>query len=273
LVLVACLDEIFFHGRAVLVGVEPHTMVWFLGQKANSLTGSAWADRLQAWDALQDVVADAGRPLQAGIACVQEQRRQDNRDPLASSLDVFHTKYEARKALTIGWNQVERDGEAFDRAEAQVRKDQRHGINALPATMRARQAWKKLVQSFHRYEGIESAWKQAEVALGVFRPDGRLNDRTWAEAQVALALPGLVGRAWVTFATTLKTPRASPSWTACTVSWRGFLSSRNCARPSCDCGGCEGSARAVPSRGRSAALDTWRTWCNGNSARSWMPTG
>ena len=153
----ACLDEIFFHGRPALVGVEPKSMVWFLGQKANSLTGSAWADCLQAWDALQYVVADAGRPLQAGIARVQEQRLQDNRDPLASSLDVFHTKHEARKALTIDWNRVERDCEAFDQAEAQVHKNQRQGINAVPAAMRARQAWNKLVQSFNRYETIEAA--------------------------------------------------------------------------------------------------------------------
>lgn len=208
LVLVACLDEIFFHGRPVLVGVEPHSMVWFLGQKANSLTGSAWADALQAWDALQYVVADAGRPLQAGIARVQAQRREDNQDPLASSLDVFHTKHEARKALTIGWNQVERDCEAFDQAEARRRKDQRHGINALPATMRARRAWKKLVQSFKCYEAVESAWKQAEPALGVFRPDGRLNDRVWAQAQVASALSGLVGRAWVTVRNHLQTPES-----------------------------------------------------------------
>ena len=33
LVLVGCLDEIFFHGRAVLVGVEPASMVWFLGRR------------------------------------------------------------------------------------------------------------------------------------------------------------------------------------------------------------------------------------------------
>ena len=105
---------------------------------------------------------------------------------------VLHTKHEARKALTIDWNQVERDCEAFDQAEARLRKDQRHGINALLATMRARGAWKKLVQSFHRYEAVEAAWKQAEVALGVFRPDGRLNDRAWAQAQVAPALPQLV---------------------------------------------------------------------------------
>jgi hypothetical protein len=208
LVLVACLDEIFFHGRPVLVGVEPQSMAWFLGKKASSLTGSAWAEQLRAWDALQYVVADAGRPLQAGIGCVQAQRREDNQDPLASSLDVFHTKHEARKALTIDWNQVERDSTAFDQAEAQVRKDQRQGINAVPAAMRARRAWNKLVQSFNRYETIEAAWKQAEVAFSVFRPDGRLNDRAWAQAQVAPALPALVGRAWVTVRHHLENPES-----------------------------------------------------------------
>jgi hypothetical protein len=208
LVLVACLDEIFFHGRPVLVGVEPHSMVWFLGQKAVSLTGSAWAESLQAWDALQYVVADAGRPLQAGISRVQAQRVQDNQAPLASGRDVFHTKHEARKALTSDWNRVERDCEAFDQAEAQVRKDQRQGINAVPAAMRARRAWNKLVQSFNAYEAVEAAWKQAEPALGVFRPDGRLNDRAWAEAQVALALSGLVGRAWATVRNHLQTPES-----------------------------------------------------------------
>jgi hypothetical protein len=208
LVVAACLDEIFFHGRAVLVGVEPQSMAWFLGKKASSLTGSAWAESLQAWDALQYVVADAGRPLQAGIGRVQAQRCQDNQNPLASSLDVFHTKHEARKALAIDWNQVERDGTAFDQAEAQVRKNQRQGINAVPAAMRARQAWNKLVQSFNRYEGIEVAWKQAEPALGVFRPDGRLNDRAWAEALVAPALSGLVGRAWVTVRHHLENPES-----------------------------------------------------------------
>src|SRR5271157_3630 len=40
LVLVGCLDEIFFHGCAVLVGVEPASMVWFLGKKVGKLRGS-----------------------------------------------------------------------------------------------------------------------------------------------------------------------------------------------------------------------------------------
>ena len=112
LVLVGCLDEIFFHGRPVLVGVEPASMVWFLGKKVAKLRGSAWAEQLQAWDALQHVIADAGRPLQKGIAQDQKHRRQQGQAPLASSLDVFHTKQEARQVLTIDWNRVERDWEA-----------------------------------------------------------------------------------------------------------------------------------------------------------------
>ena len=42
LVLVGCLDEIFFHRRPVLVGVEPHSMVWFLGKKADDRRGPTW---------------------------------------------------------------------------------------------------------------------------------------------------------------------------------------------------------------------------------------
>src|SRR5262249_57847346 len=34
LVLVGCLDEIFFHRRPVLMAVEPQTMVWFLAARA-----------------------------------------------------------------------------------------------------------------------------------------------------------------------------------------------------------------------------------------------
>ena len=106
LVLVGCLDEIFFHGRAVLVGVEPASMVWFLGKKVGKLRGSIWAEQLRAWDGLQHVIADAGRPLQAGIAQAQEERRQHGQEPLASTLDVFHTKHEAQQALAIDWNQA-----------------------------------------------------------------------------------------------------------------------------------------------------------------------
>ena len=41
--LVGCLDEIFFHGRAVLVGVAPASMVWFLGACPNICSCSRMA--------------------------------------------------------------------------------------------------------------------------------------------------------------------------------------------------------------------------------------
>jgi hypothetical protein len=208
LVLVGCLDEIFFHGRPVLVGVEPASMTWFVGAKVGRLTGSAWAGRLEAWDDLRHVIADAGVPLQAGIAREQERRRREDLQPLASTLDAFHTKHEARQALAIDWNRVERDWEAYEDAEARVRKDQRQGIDARAAAGKARRAWAVAVESFDRYEAIEAAWKHAEAALAVSRPDGRLNDRAWAEARVAAALPALVGRAWVRVVNHLRAPES-----------------------------------------------------------------
>ena len=76
MVLVGCLDEIFFHGRPVLVGVEPASMTWFLGQKANDHSGATWAKALRNWTALSFVTADAGTGLQAGIAGVQQERQR-----------------------------------------------------------------------------------------------------------------------------------------------------------------------------------------------------
>ena len=214
----ACLDEIFFHGRPVLVGVEPASMAWFVGQKAGSPDGLGLGRRPCRPGTLCSTSSPTpGRPLQAGIAREPGATASEHQDPLASTLDVFHTKHEARKALTIDWNQVERDCEAFDQAEARLRKDQRQGIDARAAASGRGGLGTRLVQSFDRYEAIEAAWKHAEAALAVFRPDGRLNDRAWAEARVAPALPALVGRAWVTVRQPPCEPRrASRSWTGCT---------------------------------------------------------
>src|SRR4051794_13589013 len=60
LVLIGCLDEIFFRGRPVLVGIEPASMAWFLGQKAQDRSGATWAEALRPWTALSFVTADAG---------------------------------------------------------------------------------------------------------------------------------------------------------------------------------------------------------------------
>ena len=62
LVLVGCLDEIFFHGRPVLVGVEPASMVWFLGKKVGTCGARSGPSNCGPWDALRHVIADAAGP-------------------------------------------------------------------------------------------------------------------------------------------------------------------------------------------------------------------
>ena len=64
------------------------------------------------------------------------------------------------------------------------------------AAGKARRAWAAAVASFGRYEAIEAAWKHAAAALAAFRPDGRLNDRAGAEAELAAACVGLRAAYW-----------------------------------------------------------------------------
>jgi hypothetical protein len=197
LVLVGCLDEIFFHRRPVLVGVEPHSMVWFLGTKADNCQGATWFGELKPWSALRRVVCDAGSGLQAGVAAIQQDRRANPGEvPLETGLDVFHTKQEARRVLKLLWNRLERTWEQAEATSRAADRAQRQGRDGRGPARAARTAWKKAEAAFRRYEQGETAWRRAEPALGVFRPDGQLNDRSWAEAQIAAALPGLSGPEW-----------------------------------------------------------------------------
>jgi hypothetical protein len=196
LVLVGCLDEIFFHRRPVLVGVEPTSMVWFLGQKVDDRTGATWSKALHDWTALSYVLADAGTGLQAGIAAVQQQRQKDDQPALENGLDVFHTTQEARRVLRLNWNRVERLWEQAEAASRRVAQAQQQGQDARGVAAVARAAWTKAEAAFQQYEQSEAGWTIAHAALRVFRPDGQLNDRSWARQQIALALPQLSGRDW-----------------------------------------------------------------------------
>jgi len=196
LVLVGCLDEIFFHRKPVLVGVEPKSMMWFLGKKADNHQGSTWFAELQPWTSLGFVTSDAGLGLQAGIVRMQRHRLQTDQVPLEKGLDVFHTKQAARRVLRIMWNHVERLWERAEAASRAVEQAQRQGRHSGGLVTKANAAWKKASQAFQQYEQGEAGWKQAEPTLNVFGPDGQLNDRSWAQQQVALALPQLSGPQW-----------------------------------------------------------------------------
>jgi hypothetical protein len=196
LVLVGCLDEIFFHGRPVLVGVEPASMTWFLGQKADDRTGATWAEALRDWDALSFVAADAGKGLQAGVAAVRREREAEGKPSLEGGLDVFHTTYEARRVLRRIWDRMERLWEQAEAASRRVVESQRQGRDARGSASVASLAWEQAEAAFAEYERSEAGWKRAHGALAVFGTEGRLNDRARACEQIALALPLLSGPEW-----------------------------------------------------------------------------
>lgn len=206
LILIGCLDEIFFHGHPVLVGVEPDSMTWFLGRQPRRLDGQTWADALENFSALRHVVADAGRPLQAGIELVRQRRVALGQAALDSTLDVFHTKHQAQKALATARRREQRDARAYEAADRDLEKARRQGTPAQKAAARARSAWRKFEASNARLEAMEATWASLAEALEIFRPDGQLNDRAWAEARVQEHLPSLTGTDWAKVANHLKDP-------------------------------------------------------------------
>jgi hypothetical protein len=196
-VVTGCFDEIFFHGKPVLVGVEPHSMAWVLGEHAADRSGSTWTEALQGFDALEQAVVDGGRGLQRGLADFQKQRENaGNSIPLEVSLDVFHTKQEAQRVLRKLWNRVESRWARAAEADCQVERAWRHGGDRRGFGGAAARAWKKVERLMERYDRAERAWKRIEAALELFRPDGRLNDRTWATGEITAAMKEIDGPEW-----------------------------------------------------------------------------
>jgi hypothetical protein len=186
-----CADEIFFGGKPVLVGVEPHSMALLLCLCAADRKADTWHEALRPFTRLEYAACDQGKGLLAGLRGLA-QARPDEAPRLEVGLDVFHTEREARTVLARDWRKVEacwQRAEEADQALAQA-KDLRG------KAARAQAAWRRAQWEWSFYEGREAAWNRAKAALAVFRPDGRLNDRAGAEAEIAAACRSLPGPRW-----------------------------------------------------------------------------
>jgi hypothetical protein len=115
---------------------------------------------------------------------------------LEHGLDVFHTNQEARRVLAGPWRRAEGAWEEAEAADAQVAEAKRRGQDARAAAAAARYAWERAKRLLAEVEAQESAWQRARTALAVFRPNGTLNERAWAEAEIQAALTQLPGAAW-----------------------------------------------------------------------------
>jgi hypothetical protein len=210
-------------------------------------TAETWEKHLAPFDRLEFAVSDAAKGIAKAVTQIAQVRRDDPKAPaLEHGLDVFHTTMEARRVLARHWRRAEANWEKAEAADVEVARSKGQGIDARGVAQAARSAWNRAIASFEQAERLESAWGRAHAALDLFAADGRLNDRTHAEAEIAAALTGLTGPDWSKVRNFLNDPRSlnfldrmhrrlevaepRPQWREA-MAWRWWLRHRR-VRPS-----------------------------------------
>jgi hypothetical protein len=158
---------------------------------------ATWDEQLVPFTHLEFAVSDAAKGIAAAVTHRAAARRDDpSAPPLEHGLDVFHTAREAQRVLAWHWRHAETAWEKAEQADAELAEAKRQGIDARGPARTAGAAWRRASAALEEAQRFESAWGRAACALELFDADGRLNDRTRAEAGIAAALKGLAGPEW-----------------------------------------------------------------------------
>lgn len=179
------------------MAVEPTSLALLECDKTGDRSGAAWQAVLSPFTNMEFVVSDAAKGIAAGVQAVVSARSESGSTAaLEHGLDVFHTNQEARRVLVGPWRRAEAAWEEAEAADARVAETKRKGQDARGAAQQARRAWEEAERLLAEVDQLESAWQRARAALAVFRPDGTLNERAAAEAEIEAALAGLRGAEW-----------------------------------------------------------------------------
>lgn len=166
-------------------------------ENAADRKADTWVEQLGRFDRLEFAISDGARGIAKAVADIAGARGDDPEAPiLEHGLDLFHTAMEARRVLGRSWRRAEAAWERAEAAEARLAESKRRGLDARGVAQAARAAWGRAIGSLEVTERLESAWGRCRAALEVFRPDGHLNDRTHARAEIAAAVPDLSGPDW-----------------------------------------------------------------------------
>jgi hypothetical protein len=176
--------------------VEPETLCWLTGRMVKARDGITWAAEFALYPALRAVVRDDGTGLGKGVRLERARRRAAGLPDLDDSLDVFHTLREGGRALRQTWGTATRALERADAAQKDFDRRGRQGRSCQGHGAPLNRLWRQAERLWDQATAAETAWNQARSAFEFFTPEGRLNDRTWAAAVVAAALPHLGGAAW-----------------------------------------------------------------------------
>jgi hypothetical protein len=176
--------------------VEPESLCWLTGRLVEARDGVTWAKEFARFPSLEAVVRDDGSGLGKGVKLERARRRAAGLSDLDDSLDVFHTLREGGRALRTTWGAATRALEHADTAQKGFDRRGRQGQSCQGHGAPRNRLWRQAERLWDQATAAEAAWKQARSAFEFFTPEGRLNDRTQAEAVIAAALPHLGGAAW-----------------------------------------------------------------------------
>lgn len=176
--------------------VEPESLCWLTGRMVQARDGATWAEEFARFPALEAVVRDDGSGLGKGMKLERARRRAAGLPDLDDALDVFHTLREGGRALRTTWGAAARALERADTAQKGLDRRVRQGQSCQGHGAPLNRLWLQAGRTWDQATAAEAAWKQAKSAFEIFTPEGRLNDRTQAEAVVAAALPHWGGAAW-----------------------------------------------------------------------------
>jgi len=176
--------------------VEPASLCWLTGRMVKARDGVTWAEEFARLPALKAVVRDDGTGLGKGVKLERARRRVQALPDLDDTLDVFHTLREGGRALRKTWGAVTRALDRADVAQKAFDHRARQGQSRQGHGTVTHRMWDQAEPLWDQATAAETAWNRAKTAFEFFTPEGRLNDRTQADAVVAATLPHLSGPAW-----------------------------------------------------------------------------
>lgn len=190
-------DEIFSGRKPILMTLEQDSLCWLGGRLADRRDGDAWAPELAALPAAEQVTSDGGVGLRNGLAQVNRQRRRAGLPQVLGQRDHFHALQRARRAVRTARHQAAVALGPAEQAQKAYDRDGTAGVPRTAAQGRAlNQAWAKAERAFDQWSEQEQAFERLRRGLRLFTPQGELNTRRRAEAEVRAALAGRTGADW-----------------------------------------------------------------------------
>jgi hypothetical protein len=178
--------------------VEPTSLALLVCQRAADRSGATWEVVFRPFIDLRFVASDAAKGIAAGLdgAAHAQGRGVNGRPLIRHGLDLFHTNLHANGALRRPWRVAISASEAAAAAAGKVADAKRVGRDARSVAAPARVARDHAEACLADLERQQVAWQRARAALTLFRPDGTLNERAYAEGEIQAAVVELTGPDW-----------------------------------------------------------------------------